>query len=60
MPKVKVGKCRRLHLELQYAHSALEAALLMFGTTSIPLLLQIPIPRRTLSVQANNVHKDKG
>ena len=54
MSKVKLGKCRRLHLELQSTDSALEPAVLMFGTASIPLVLQIPIHRRTLSVQANN------
>ena len=55
MSKVKLGKCRRLHLELQSADSILEPTVVMFGTTSIPLVLQIPIHRRTLSVQANNV-----
>ena len=55
MSKVKLGKCHRLHLQLQYADSALEPAVMMFGTVSIPLVLQIPIHRRTLSVDANNV-----
>ena len=55
MSKVKLGKCRRLHLELQSADSALEPVVLMFDSMSIPLVLQIPIHRRTLSVQANNV-----
>ena len=55
MLKVKLGKCRRIHLELQSADSALEPVILMFGTVLIPLVLQIPIHRRTLSVQANNV-----
>ena len=55
MSKVKLGKCRRLHLELQSADSTLEPAVLMFGTASIPLVLQISIHGRTLSVQANNV-----
>ena len=55
MSKVKLGKCHRLHLELQSTDSALVPAVLMLGTASIPLVLQIPIHRRTLSVQANNV-----
>jgi len=55
MSKVKLGKCRRLHLQLQSTDSALEPAVPMFGTASIPLVLQIPINRRTLSVRANNV-----
>jgi hypothetical protein len=55
MSKVKLGKCRRLHLQLQSTDSTLETTLMMFGTMSIPLVLQIPIHRHTLSGQANNV-----
>jgi len=57
MSKVKLGKCHHLHLELQSMDSTLEPVVLMFGTASIPLVLQIPIHRGTLSVQANNMRK---
>ena len=48
MLKVKLGKCHRLHLELQSTDLALEPIVLMFSTALIPLVL-------TLSVHANNV-----
>ena len=54
---MKLGKCHRLHLELQSTDSALEPTVLMFDTASIPLVLQIPIHRGTLSVQANNMRE---
>ena len=50
-----MGKCHRLHLQLQSVDSTLEPAVMMFGTALIPLVLQIPIHRHTLLVQANNM-----